>query len=183
MPPVGPPVLTTVGIEEVDEVTEEVLLEAVDLVLRVTGTVVDVDLDVGVVLKLVLELTLVIDCVLVEVEASEVGTSVPAVFSKHLQALLTRSALMSAKSLGRAMVGEARYFGQNAAASEEKRSKARRALSSKQTTARLPWWGKADTLVNVTPSARTAEESNMKCMLVESGQEKDQIYHKKGSIS
>lgn len=111
----------------------EVLLKAVDLVLAVVGGATEVDLEVCSVLVLVLEEAMEAGLFFVTDGATEVetvGDSVPAVFSKHLHALLIRFALRLANSLGTGSVDDERYFGQNAAAREEKRSSARRALSS-----------------------------------------------------
>ena len=108
----------------------ELVLEVVSEVLVVTGVVTGVDVDDGVVLTLVF-------VVMLEADEVDVGASVPAVFWKHLQALLIEPGLTSANSLGTTVEGEERYAGQKAAAREEKRSKARSVLSSKQTSARL----------------------------------------------
>lgn len=76
------------GSVDVVELVLEVVLEAVGLVV-VTGVVTGVDVDDGVVVTLDFVVTL-------EADEVDVGASVPAVFSKHLQALLIRPGLTSA---------------------------------------------------------------------------------------
>ena len=66
----------------------------------------------------------------VAIVAAVVGLTVPAVDSKQLQALLRREGWICAKLLGTGTPADARYLGQKDEASEAKRSRARRVLSS-----------------------------------------------------
>ena len=134
----------------------------VDEVLLVTVEVALLDVDEGVV-----AMVLLVDVVDVIRDLVDVAVDVDmtAVFTKHLQALLTRDILISCKDLGTGTVEDARYFGQKAEASWEKRSKVRSALSSKQTSARLPIPGYAETQDKVTPSVTIVEKKFAKGML------------------
>ena len=109
-----PPVATTVGTVDVEELE------------------VDVDEELELMLVFVVGVAEVVG-VFVAVGADEVaivGVNVPAVFSKQLQALLTAVFWISANWVGTATAVVERYFGQKVAATEEKRSKARSALFS-----------------------------------------------------
>ena len=64
------------------------------------------------------------------VVAAEVGLTVPAVDSKQLQALVRLEGWNSAKLLGTVTPADMTYLGQKDEASEAKRSRARRVLSS-----------------------------------------------------
>ena len=114
---------------EVEVKILEVLLEVVGLVVVLTESADLLVVEVGVVIVLLL-------VGVIEV-AFVVGAKVAAVFWKHLQADVTLTGGIWANWLGRATFGDARYFGQKAAETELNRSRARRALSSKQTSARL----------------------------------------------
>ena len=86
----------------------------VDEVLLVTVEVALLVVDEGVVAMLLL--VEVIDVIRDLVDVA-VGVDTTAVFTKHLQALLTRDVLTSCKDLGIGTVEDARYFGQKAEAS------------------------------------------------------------------
>ena len=66
----------------------------------------------------------------VAIVAAVVGLTVPAVDSKQLQALVRREGWICAKLLGTGTPADVRYSGQKDEASEAKRSRARRLLSS-----------------------------------------------------
>lgn len=112
--PLALPVAVLMGREEVEVEVAEVLVEVVDEVLLVAVRVALLDVDEGVVAMLLL--VEVVDVVRDLVDVA-VGVDMTAVFTKHLQALLTRDVWISWKTLGIVTVEDARYFGQKAEAS------------------------------------------------------------------
>ena len=114
-----PPVATTVATVDAEELEVDVDEELV-LVLVFLLSVVEI---VGVFVKDVAD---GVEIVGVEI----VGVSVPAVFSKQLQALLTAVGWMSANWVATVTDVVERYSGQKVTATVEKRSNARSALFS-----------------------------------------------------
>lgn len=150
-------------------------LELVEVVSKVIGFGTDVttgaELDNGVVLTLERDVGVgaTTEADLGVVVALETGFTGAAVFWKQVQPLDSLETGTPARLRGTGSLGVLRNFGQKMAASLEKRSNARRVLSSKQVKRRCTWCKAApDTPDVMTLSVRRMEGKVKKCIVLAS---------------